>query len=239
MTGLNARPTGSAPGPWQSAEVVGISPETATAKTFRLRLPHPSPHLAGQHYIVRLTAPDGYRAQRSYSVASAPGGDLIDLTVERLPDGEVSEFLHDEVMVGDALQVRGPVGYFGWDAISPVIGMAGGSGLVPLMAMLRTARLARQPGLLELIISVRTPDQLYYAAELPGPEVTVAYTRTAPPGFSRAAGRLSTADLAHVHVDRPAFVCGSPAFCDAATDLLLQAGASSSDIRVERFGPSG
>ncbi len=119
-----------------------IRPETATAKTFRLALTEPSPYLAGQHYIVRLTAPDGYTASRSYSVASAPDDSgEIELTVERLPEGEVSSFLHDVVMVGDELEVRGPIGgWFVWPGDTPAVLVAGGSGVVPLMAMLRLAR---------------------------------------------------------------------------------------------------
>src|SRR5258708_35769224 len=123
---------------WQSATVVAIHDETATAKSFRLRLPGPSGHLAGQHYVIRLTAPDGYRASRSYSVASAPDDTPeIQLTVERFPDGEVSTFLHDDVVVGDELEVRGPIGgWFVWPGDAPALLIGGGSGVVPLMAML-------------------------------------------------------------------------------------------------------
>jgi ferredoxin-NADP reductase len=229
------------PGRWQSATVTAVHPETATAKTFRLRLDELRPHLAGQHYIVRLTAPDGYRAQRSYSVASAPGGDTIDLTVERLPGGEVSGFLHEEVRPGDRLEVRGPIGYFSWDATMPALGVAGGSGVVPLMAMLRTARRHNDPALMRLVVSVRTPADLYYAGELDGPEASVIYTRSIPPDFPRTPGRLTAQDLAPViaGTGRAVYVCGSPSFCDSATALLAEAGISASRIRVERFGPSG
>ncbi len=124
------------------ATVTEIRPETRTAKTFRLTLTTPTPQLAGQYYVVRLTAPDGYTASRSYSVASAPNDSgEIELTVERLEGGEVSEFLHDEVIVGDELEVRGPIGlWFVWEAETPAILVGGGSGIVPLMAMLRLAR---------------------------------------------------------------------------------------------------
>ena len=134
--------------------------------------------------MVRLTAPDGYTASRSYSVASAPdGSDEIELTVERLEGGEVSTFLHDDVIVGDELEVRGPIGgWFVWDGDSPALLVGGGSGIVPLMAMLRLARLAEKSDLVRLVVSVRTPDDLYYASELPGPESSVVYTRVAPPG---------------------------------------------------------
>lgn len=184
------------PGPWQPATVLAVRTDTASAKTFTLRLPDPRPHLPGQHYIVRLTAPDGYRAQRSYSVASPPGGDTIDLTVEHLPDGEVSRFLHEAVMPGDKLEVRGPIGYFAWDSKTPAPGVAGGSGVVPLMAMLRAARRDGHLGLMQLVVSVRTPADLYYSRELPGPDAAVVYTRQVPAGFSRPAGCLTPADLA-------------------------------------------
>ncbi len=163
------------------------------AKTFRLTLTTPAVRLAGQYYVVRLTAPDGYTASRSYSVASAPSDSgEIELTVERLEGGEVSEFLHDEVMVGDELEVRGPIGlWFVWEAETPAILVGGGSGVVPLMAMLRLARQSGRSDLLRMAVSVRTPDDLYYAHELPGPETTVAYTRVVPPSSTRPPGRLS------------------------------------------------
>ena len=184
--------------PWQTAMVTEIRPETRTAKTFRLTLTVPRPRLAGQYYVVRLTAPDGYTASRSYSVASAPNDSgEIELTVERLEGGEVSEFLHDEVMVGDDLEVRGPIGlWFVWEAETPAILVGGGSGVVPLMAMLRLARQSGRSDLLRMAVSVRTPDDLYYAHELPGPETTVAYTRAVPPSSTRPPGRLSEQDLA-------------------------------------------
>ena len=227
---------------WQTATVVGIIPETARAKTFRLALPSPSPHRAGQHYVVRLTAPDGYTASRSYSVASAPDGSAeIELTVERLEGGEVSAFLHDDVIVGDELEVRGPIGgWFVWGGDSPALLVGGGSGVVPLMAMLRFARLHGNSDLVRLVVSVRSPDDLYYARELPGPESTVVYTRVAPPAFARPVGRLTASDVVVPNaVGTTAFVCGSSGFCDAATDLLLGAGIPVERIRVERFGPTG
>ena len=134
------------PSVWHTATVVAVHDETSRTKTLRLRLDAPSGHQAGQHYVVRLTAPDGYTASRSYSVASPPdGGNEIELTVERLDDGEVSTFLHDVLEVGDELDVRGPIGgYFVWDATTPALLLGGGSGLVPLMAMLRLARATRR-----------------------------------------------------------------------------------------------
>jgi ferredoxin-NADP reductase len=226
---------------WQTATVVGITPETARAKTFRLALPEPSPHRAGQHYVVRLTAPDGYTASRSYSVASAPDATAeFELTVERLEGGEVSAFLHDEVVVGDELEVRGPIGgWFVWGGDSPALLVGGGSGVVPLMAMLRWARVNAKSDLVRLVVSVRSPDDLYYASELPGPESSVAYTRVAPSGSARPVGRLNPVDIVVPDAAATAFVCGSSGFCDAATDLVLGAGIPVERIRVERFGPTG
>jgi ferredoxin-NADP reductase len=226
---------------WQTARVLAVRDETPRARTFRLALPEPRPHLPGQYYVVRLTAPDGYTASRDYSVASPPDGTgEIELTVERLDDGEVSEFLHDVVVPGDELEVRGPIGYFGWDASRPALLVGGGSGVVPLMAMLRHARRIGRPDLVRLVVSARSPEDLYYADELPGPETTVIYTRHAPPDAGRAVGRLAIADVAPlVRGVETAYVCGSSGFADAATHVLIEAGVPVQDIRVERFGPSG
>jgi len=234
------------PSVWHTATVVALNDETPRTKTLRLRLDAPSGHQAGQHYVVRLTAPDGYTASRSYSIASPPdGGNDIDLTVERLDDGEVSTFLHDVLEVGDELDVRGPIGgYFVWDATTPALLLGGGSGLVPLMAMLRLARTtAGDPApdaLVHLIVSVRTPDDLYYATELSDrADATVLYTRTTPPSWSRPAARLSAADvLPHLRDDQSIFVCGSAPFTNAVGDLLVDLGVAPERARFERFGPS-
>jgi ferredoxin-NADP reductase len=234
--------TGSGRLAWKSSTVVAIAPETATAKTFRLRLAAPSRHLAGQHYVVRLTAPDGYTASRSYSVASAPDDTgEIELTVERLEDGEVSTFLHDVVEPGDALEVRGPIGrWFVWEGETPAVLVGGGSGIVPLMAMLRLARRAGRADLVRLVVSARDPLSLYYRDEVPGPETTVVYTRSAPRGFVRRPGRLTTDDLAPlIRRDATTYVCGSPGFADAASDALIAGGVPVDQIRIERFGPTG
>jgi ferredoxin-NADP reductase len=226
---------------WQTATVVSVRDETPSAKTFRLALPAPSPHLAGQHYVVRLTAPDGYTASRSYSVASAPdGGAEIELTVERLEDGEVSTYLHDVVVAGDELEVRGPIGrWFVWSGDTPALLVGGGSGVVPLMAMLRLARRTGRSELLHVVVSARRAEDLYYRDELPGPETTIVYSRVAPPTSPRPAGRLSSNDIAGLVVaEATAYVCGSPAFADAASDLLVGAGVPVAQIRVERFGPT-
>lgn len=235
-------PAPQPPTTWQTATVVGITQETHRAKTFRLRLEKPVAHLAGQHYVIRLTAPDGYTASRSYSVASAPDGSPeLDFTVERLEGGEVSTFLHDVVEPGDELEVRGPLGgWFVWEGASPALLVGGGSGVVPLMAMLRLARCRGRNDLVRLLVSVRSPDDLLYAAELPGPDATVIYTRRGLPGEARPPGRLMSADLPPGQgPDVDAYVCGSAGFADAATDLLIAAGVPAARIRVERFGPTG
>jgi ferredoxin-NADP reductase len=227
--------------PWQAAQVVGVRQETPSAKSFQLQLDGPHDFVAGQHFILRLTADDGYYAQRAYSAASPPRQDPLEVTVERLPGGEVSTFLHDAVGVGDVLDIRGPIGgHFVWDVSSPILGVAGGSGIAPLMSMLRAARAAGRDEYMTLVVSARSPRSLYYADELTGPEVHVVYTRTAPPSDPRGVGRLTADDLAPVvQVGQPVFVCGSPAFCDAVTMLLDSLDVPAHDIRVERFGPSG
>ena len=223
---------------WMTATVMSIMTETPTAKTFRFALPAPSQHLAGQHYIVRLTAPDGYTASRSYSVASAPDGtNEIDLTVEHFPDGEVSSFLHEIAEVGDEIELRGPIGeWFVWRGDAPALLVGGGSGIVPLMAMLRLARATGQTDLLRMLVSTRTPADLYYASEL-GADATVVYTR-ADVG-TRPRGRMTAADVEPLlRPDTDVFVCGSASFASAATDLLVDMGVPAARIKVERFGPS-
>ncbi len=229
---------------WQMAKVLGSREETPHARTFRLSLPGRTPHLPGQHYVVRLTAPDGYTASRSYSVASAPDeSDEFEITVERLEEGEVSTFLHDVVEPGDELEVRGPIGkFFVWDGESPALLVGGGSGVVPLMAMLRHARRRGKSDRVRMVVSVRSPDDLLFADELPGADTTVVYTRVAPADDPRPPGRVALADLAPaveaLGPDARVFVCGSAGFCDAMTDLLRQAGVPVERIRVERFGPT-
>lgn len=233
-------PTPIPPPRWQSATVVGIRPETPRAKTFRLRPAEPMHHLAGQYCLVRLTAPDGYTASRSYSIASPPGEEAeIDITVERLDGGEVSEFLHDEVELGDELDLRGPIGgWFVWGGDTPAVLVGGGSGIVPLMAMLRHARrLGRSD--VRLVVSVRSPEDLYYADEVVGPETAVIYTRSAPPGDARAPRRIELADLAPAVVPgATGYVCGSAGFAETVTNLLVATGMPVDHMRVERFGPT-
>ncbi len=224
------------------ARVGEVRQETPSAKTFGLALSEASPYLAGQHFIVRLTAPDGYTASRSYSVASAPDDPThIELTVERLEDGEVSSFLHDVVVPGDELEVRGPIGgWFVWRGDVPAVLVGGGSGIVPLMSMLRLARRSGWSDRVRLVVSVRRPDDLYYSAELPGPETTIVFTRQAPSPWPRPPGRLDEHDLSpSLLPGATAYVCGSSGFADHATALLTSLTVPEQKIRVERFGPTG
>ena len=197
-------------------------------------------HLPGQHYVVRLRADDGYTAQRSYSVASAPSDDLVELCVERLSGGEVSIFLSDVVQVGDELEVRGPIGgWFVWDGVTPALAVGGGTGVVPLVSILRHARAIGRPDLVCLAAAARTAAELPYADEiLEGCHVVALSREIGPAG--RAAGRLTVADLApFVRNDQIAYVCGSTGFAESASQLLVEAGMSVESIRVERFGPTG
>lgn len=241
--GLDATPADlpsiPTPGPWQRATVIAARRETPRARTFTLKPVAPLSFRPGQHCLVRLTAPDGYRAQRSYSIASAPGGETFDLTVELLPGGEVSTYLHDAVEPGDELDVRGPIGgYFAWDE-RPALGIGGGSGVVPLMSMLRHARRLDRPELFRMVVSVRRPEDLYYADEVSRSGSVVVYTRTGPAGSLRPPGHLTIGDLDIGSSGNNVYVCGSSGFCDAVTALLTGAGTDASQIRVERFGFSG
>ena len=243
-TVLRHAPPGGARREWVTATVVGLRDETARMRTFVLRAPDPLMHLPGQHLTVRLTAPDGYVAQRSYSIASAPGG-ALELMVERLEGGEVSAYLHDELRIGDPLEVRGPFGgWFIWNDRSPVLLVGGGSGLVPLMSMLRHWRSTGTAVPLRLVVSVRSPEELPFADEY-GDETTVVYSRRTPDSWPRAAGRLSSddlgaSDLQEVLVpDATAYVCGSSGFAEHASQLLVDLGVPAGSIRVERYGPTG
>lgn len=243
MDGLTAAAL-RAPGRWQVAEVEEIRTETPRAKTFRLRLPMWTAHLPGQHYDVRLTAPDGYRAQRSYSIASSPLQEgVVELTIDRLDNGEVSTYFHDVLVEGDRVEVRGPfASYFVWRGEQPVLLLGGGSGVVPLMSMLRHRRLAAPQLPMRLIYSARTEPDVIYAAELAelGEDVAIALTREAPPGWGGHRGRIDAGLIASRAFDSGlAFVCGSNAFVEAAVSLLLGAGYAPEAIRTERFGPTG
>ncbi len=199
------------------------------------------PHLPGQHYDVRLTAPDGYQAQRSYSIASSPLDEgEIELTIDRLDDGEVSPYFHDVVRTGDEVEVRGPfASYFVWRGESPVLLIGGGSGVVPLMAMLRHRRRAMPDTPMRLVYSVRGAEDVIYADEL-GDETALTYTREPPAGWKGHTGRIDAALIADAApAGAVAFVCGSNAFVEAAAGLLLEAGLDPGRVRTERFGPTG
>lgn len=229
-----------APGRWQIGTVTSVKTETPRTKSFRLNLPMWMPHLPGQHYDVRLTAPDGYRAQRSYSVASSPlDKGEIELTIDRLEDGAVSPYFHDVLVEGDEVEVRGPfASYFVWRGEQPVLLVGGGSGVVPLMAMLRHRRRAMPELEMRLVYSVRSAEELIYADEL-GEETAVTLTRGAPAGWSGATGRIDAELLAPLAFEAgPAFVCGSNGFVERAAELLMELGYAPERIRTERFGPT-
>jgi ferredoxin-NADP reductase len=230
-----------APGRWQVATVESIKPETPRVKSFRLRLPMWMPHLPGQHYDVRLTAPDGYRAQRSYSVASSPLDEgEVELTIDRLEDGEVSPYFHDVLVEGDQVEVRGPfTSYFVWRGESPALLVGGGSGVVPLMSMLRHHRRAMPELTMRLVYSVRGADDVIYAGEL-GDDALLTFTREPPADWTGHTGRIDAALLAAAGIDSgTAFVCGSHGFVETASQLLLERGFAARDVRTERFGPTG
>ena len=212
-------------------------------KSFRIALPMWMAHLPGQHYDVRLTAPDGYRAQRSYSIASSPlDENEIELTIDRLEDGEVSPYFHDVLEDGDEVELRGPfTSYFVWRGERPVLLVGGGSGVVPLMAMLRHRRLTMPELPMRLIYSVRTAEDVIYADEL-GDDAVLTFTRSAPDGWQGHTGRIDQALVAgdaSPFLAGLAFLCGSNGFVEAASQLLLEAGLPAQQIRTERFGPTG
>ena len=230
-----------APGRWQLGTVTAIKQETPRVKSFRFDLPMWMPHLPGQHYDVRLTAPDGYTAQRSYSIASSPLDEgQVELTIDCLDDGEVSPYFHDVVEEGDQVELRGPfASYFVWRGEAPVLLLGGGSGVVPLMCMLRHRRLTMPELEMRLVYSVRTPEELIYADEL-GEDAVVTYTRTAPEGWGGHTGRLDSELVAAAGVESgTAFICGSNGFVEAAASLVLEAGFEAGRVRTERFGPTG
>ncbi len=235
---------------WRVATVAGFRDETPAARTLELDVPGWPGHLAGQHVDVKLTAEDGYSTQRSYSAAAPADGERIELTVQRVRDGEVSPYLTEVAEVGDQVEVRGPIGgWFVWrpEDTAPVLLVGGGSGIVPLMAMIRARRAAGSLVPFRLIVSVRTPEDLYYADELrvpdPGVDVTVLHTRSAPEGSRRPPGRIGVADV-NTHgwpavLEPTCFVCGPTGFVETAADVLVALGHDPRRVRTERFGPSG
>lgn len=238
---------------WLPARVAAIQQETATTRTIVFDVPGWAGHLAGQHVDVRLTAEDGYQAERSYSIAGPPDAQRVELTVQRVPDGEVSPYLVEEMRVGDEIEVRGPVGgWFAWrpEEPEPILLVAGGSGVVPLMAMVRERAKAQSAVPFSLLYSVRSPDDVFYGDELSrrshddaGLAVSLLYTRSAPEGTARPVGRIRPDDLASGGLPRGsgerAYVCGPTAFVEAVAGLLVDQGYDTSNVRTERFGPTG
>jgi len=236
---------------WRVATVVAVREETVAARTLVLDVPGWPGHRAGQHIDVRLTAEDGYSTQRSYSLASNPS--TVEITVQRVPRGEVSPYLCDISEVGDQFELRGPVGgYFTWspDRTEPVLLVAGGSGIVPLMAMIRTRAAAGSRVPFRLVYSVRDPSTVIYGDELvrrvrddQGLDVRYVYTRETPPEWSHPAGRLTGTVLAEAgwpaEFEPACYVCGPTGFVEAAADMLVAAGHAPERIRTERFGPTG
>jgi ferredoxin-NADP reductase len=219
--------------------------ETSQVKTIVLDAPDWPGHRAGQHVDVRLTAEDGYQAQRSYSIASAPEDELLAITVEKLDDGEVSPYLVEELRVGDKLELRGPIGgYFVWDAQQggPLLLVGGGSGVVPLVSMLRHRAAAAPSVPARLLYSARSLDDVIYRDELDGFDVVYTLTREQPAGWTGFARRVDDEMLREVadpNAEGLAYVCGPTRFVEAVADSLVGVGYEPENVRTERFGPTG
>jgi ferredoxin-NADP reductase len=236
---------------WQLGEVAELVEETERVKTVVLDVPEWPGHRAGQHVDIRLTAEDGYQAQRSYSIASPPEDERLAITVERLEDGEVSPYLAEELIVGDKLELRGPIGgYFVWEAAQggPLLLVGGGSGVVPLMSMLRHRAATGSPVPARLLYSARSLEDVIYREELDGlaaadPTLDVLWTltREQPPGWTGYARRVDAEMLRETAYagEGVAFVCGPTRFVEAVADGLLTVGYAPERVRTERFGPTG
>jgi ferredoxin-NADP reductase len=236
---------------WLVATIAETVPETIRTVTLRVEVPDWPSHRAGQHVDVRLTAEDGYSAQRSYSIASPPGADRLELTVERIDDGEVSPYLTTEADVGDQFELRGPIGgWFVWDGTdtAPVLLVGGGSGVVPLRAILRHHAASGSTAAMHLVYSARTLADVIYRRELealvdPRRALTVALTRESPPDWAGHRGRVDAGLLAEVGwpplVQPHCYVCGPTAFVESVADALVGLGHQPGRIRTERFGPTG
>jgi len=235
------------------ARLVDRRDETATASTLVLEVPDWPGHLPGQHVDLRLTAEDGYQAARSYSVSAPADGERVEVTVQRVPDGEVSPYLLEGLSVGDRIEVRGAVGgYFVWRLTdpAPVLLVGGGSGIAPLMAMIRARRAAGSRVPFRLVYSVRTERDIYFADELrrrvrddQGLDVAYVYTREVPESSPARAHRIAVADL-NTHgwppqLEPANFVCGPTGFVEAVSDILVALGHEPRRIKTERFGPTG
>jgi ferredoxin-NADP reductase len=234
---------------WQIAAVDAVIEETGRVRTIALDVPDWPGHRAGQHLDVRLTAEDGYRAERAYSIASAPG-EPVAITVERLDDGEVSPYLTEELRSGDAIELRGPIGgYFVWGPESggPLLLVAGGSGIVPLRAMLRHRRRTGSHAPLRLLYSSRSLEDVIYRAELDEPldgvQVVYTLTREQPPGWTGHARRVDAPLLGEVawpvHEEPLAYVCGPTSFVETVADALVDLGYRPKRVKTERFGATG
>jgi ferredoxin-NADP reductase len=244
---------------WQVGTVVAVHPESATSRTIAFDLPQWTGHLPGQHVDVRLTAPDGYSTQRSYSIASDWPGTTdgqppppVELTVELVDDGEVSPYLVQVLGVGDQVELRGPVGgWFVWreEDPAPTLLAAGGSGIVPIMAMLRARSRSGSAAPFRVVYSVRTPGAVMYGDELrrlagssPGLELELVYTREGPPGWTGPIGRVGPQTLLAPVAGSTAeavFVCGPTGFVESVAAALVTGGVDASRIKTERFGPTG
>jgi ferredoxin-NADP reductase len=238
---------------WHVGKVIALRDETPTARTIALDIPDWPGHASGQHVDVRLTAPDGYSAVRSYSIASTPTERRVELTVERLPDGEVSSYLTRQLAIGDPIELRGPIGgWFVWRAeqTEPVQLIAGGSGIVPLMAMLRSRVSAGSGARFRLLYSVREPGAVFYRDELErlpaydrSIRINYAFTRAVPKSWPRPAGRIDANLIASTtwpaHLNPTCYVCGPTPFVENSAGFLAACGHSSDKIRTERFGPTG
>ncbi len=238
---------------WSIAEVDEIKVETPEVKSLVLTVPGWERHRAGQHVDIRLTAPDGYQAQRSYSIASAPDADRIQLTIERLGDGEVSPYLTDTLRIGDKVELRGPIGgYFAWDPADggPLLLVAGGSGVSPLMAMIRLRSELRSDVPTRLLYSSRSSDEIIYEKELArlveadaALEVFHTLTRAQPrdwKGYRRRIDEEMLVEVAWSPSDRPlVYVCGPTRLVEAIASTLISLGHEPSRVKTERFGPTG
>jgi ferredoxin-NADP reductase len=238
---------------WQLADVTGLVDQTPRIRTIELEAPGWPGHLPGQHVDVRLTADDGYQAERSYSIATPTDGSRLAITVERIEEGEVSPYLASELRPGDKLELRGPVGgYFVWEPSrgGPLLLAAGGSGIVPLMAMLRDRVAMRSWVSVRLLVSSRSWDDVIYRSELEdigrdemGIEIIHALTRARPPdwmGYDRRIDHEMLAEVAWPPIDRPlCYVCGPSGFVETVASALVELGHAPELIRTERFGPTG
>lgn len=235
---------------WLAGTVTELRDETPSARTIVFDVPNWPGHIPGQHVDVRLTAADGYSAARSYSIANALDGTRVEITVVRIEDGEVSPYLTQGVAAGDRLELRGPIGgWFVWRPaqIEPVQLIGGGSGLVPLMAMIRARKKSESKSPFRLLYSVRNPESVLYAAELqtlsPDVPVTFAYTRQVPAGWARTPGRIDASTIAAAtwapNVTPISYICGPTPFVESAANLLRSAGHDAARIKTERFGPTG